>query len=309
MAERTGGVLVLGTTGQVGRALVPVLEAAQAVLGPVTALGRDVADLTDETALRRAIAGARPRAVIIAAAHTAVDRAESEPELAARVNAVAPGVIGEAAAAVGACVVHYSTDYVFDGSGTRAWRESDATGPLSTYGRTKLAGEQALAAACQRHVIFRTSWVVSPTGTNFIRTMLRLAAERTELRVVADQVGAPTAAARIASVTAAVLGAMLDAPANDPRWGTYHLAPAGETSWHGLARHVIARARERGVALACAPEAVHAITTAEYPTPAVRPKNSRLDTTRLRSTFALALPDWRVDVDTIVDSLCPVPTA
>lgn len=304
-AESVGGILILGTSGQVGRALAPALTA----LGPVTALGRDAADFTDAAALRRAIASVRPRAVVIAAAHTAVDRAESEPELAERVNAVAPGVIGEAAAAVGACVVHYSTDYVFDGHGDRPWNESDVTGPLSTYGRTKLAGERALAAAAPRHLILRTSWVVSPTGTNFIRTMLRLAAERTELRVVADQVGAPTAASRIAAVTATLLHAMLDAPASDPRWGVYHLAPAGATSWHGLARHVIARALERGATLSCTPDAVRAITTAEYPTAAVRPSNSRLDTSRLRSTFSVDLPDWRVDVDAIVDSLCPVPVA
>lgn len=303
VAEPVGGILILGTSGQVGRALAPALAA----LGPVTALGRDAADLTDAAALRRAVASVRPRAVVVAAAHTAVDRAEGEVELSELVNAIAPGVIGEAAAAVGACVVHYSTDYVFDGSGARPWRESDPTGPLSTYGRTKLAGEQALAAATRRHLILRTSWVVSPTGTNFIRTMLRLAGERAELRVVADQVGAPTAAARIAAVTATLLRAMLDAPDGDPRWGTYHLAPAGEISWHGLARHVIARARDRGAALTCAPDDVRAITTAEYPTAAVRPANSRLDTSRLRSTFGVDLPDWRVDVDAIVDSLCPVP--
>lgn len=301
-ADPLRGVLLLGTSGQVGRALLPAL----AHLGPVTALGRGAADLTDADALRRAVAAARPRAVVIAAAHTAVDRAESEPELAERVNAVGAGVIAEAAEDVGACVVHYSTDYVFDGQGTRPWREDDATGPLSVYGRTKLAGERAVAAATARHLILRTSWVVSATGHNFIRTMLRLASERPELRVVNDQVGAPTAADRIAAVTGSLLAAMIDAPAADARWGTYHVAAAGETSWHGCARHLIARARSRGAALLCTGDAVHGIPTAEYPTPAVRPANSRLDTTKLRRTFDVTLPLWSVDVDQIVDQLIPL---
>ncbi len=308
-AEAVRGVLVLGTTGQVGQALVSALAATGAAAGPVTALGRAEADLGDPDALRRAVARVRPAAVVIAAAHTAVDRAESEPALAHAANAVAPGVIGEAAAEVGACVVHYSTDYVFDGTGTRPWREEDPTGPLSTYGRTKLAGERALAAANPRHLILRTSWVVSPTGTNFVRTMLRLASERDALRVVDDQVGAPTAAARLADVTATLLDRLRGAAADDPRWGVVHCAAAGETSWYGLARHVIARAWARGAALRCRPEAVAPIPSSGYPTAAVRPANSRLDTGRLAARFGLVLPDWRVDVDAIVDHLCPVPLA
>lgn len=303
-AEASRGVLLLGTGGQVGRALQPLLGR----WGPLTALGRAEVDFTDADALRRAVESARPRAVVIAAAHTAVDRAESEPALAAQVNAVAPGVIAAAAAEIGACVVHYSTDYVFDGRGTRAGREDDPTGPLSVYGRTKLAGEEAVRAAIGRHVILRTSWVVSAHGHNFVRTMLRLAAERAELRVVDDQVGAPTAAERIAAVTETVLSRLIDAPDTDSRWGTYHLAASGETSWHGLARHVLARARARGAALACMDEAVRGIPTSEYPTPAARPANSRLDTARLRRTFDLMLPHWTVDVDAIVDRLIPSPT-
>ena len=302
--NRPTRVLVLGTTGQVGRALLR----APGPLGRVVALGRTEADFTDAVALRDAVLAHRPAAVVIAAAYTAVDRAEQEPEIAHAVNATAPGVIATAAGEVGACVVYYSTDYVFDGAGRRPWRETDPAAPLSVYGRTKREGELAVAE-CTRHITFRTSWVVSPDGTNFVKTMLRLAAERPSLRVVADQVGAPTSAALIADVTWAVLAELLNAPAEDPRWGTYHLQGAGETSWHGLARHVIARARANGAALACAPEDVAPITTAEYPTAAVRPLNSRLDTSQLRSTFGLTLPAWEDDVDAVVDHLCTSPVA
>lgn len=302
MAAEAAGVrvLVLGAGGQVGREVARAL----APLGRVAALGRGDVDLTDADRLRSAVVGHRPAAVVIAAAYTAVDRAEQEPALAHAVNAVAPGVLAAAATEVGACVVYYSTDYVFDGAGTRPWHEMDPTGPLSVYGRTKRDGERAVAA-CPRHLTFRTSWVISAQGTNFVRTILRLAAERQTLRVVSDQIGAPTSAAVIAGVTAVVLAAMIDAPASDPRWGTYHLQAAGETSWHELARHVIARASANGAALVCAPDDVLAIGSAEYPAAAVRPLNSRLDTTRLRATFGLSLPAWRDDVNAVVDQLCP----
>jgi dTDP-4-dehydrorhamnose reductase len=294
--ERT---LILGRSGQIGQALV----ALGPLLGDVVALGRAETDFETPHALRSVIQELRPQAIIIAAAYTAVDRAESEPERAMAVNAHAPAVIAEEAERVGACVVYYSTDYVFDGSGSDAWRESDATGPLSVYGRSKLAGEQAVANA-RRHLTFRTSWVVSPVGTNFVRTMLRLAAERSELRVVDDQVGAPTNASRIAEVTATVLREMRAASADDSRWGTYHVASAGETTWYGVARAVLARAAARGMPLRCNPDAVVPIPTSAYPTAAVRPLNSRLSTARVQATFGVRMPDWTDEIASTVDHLC-----
>jgi len=291
--------LILGRSGQIGQALA----ALGPVLGETVALGRAEADFESPDALRAAIRDLRPQVVIIAAAYTAVDRAESESARAMRVNAHAPAVIAEEAERVGACVVYYSTDYVFDGSGTRAWRESDATGPLSAYGRSKLAGEQAVATT-PRHLTFRTSWVVSPVGTNFVRTMLRLGAERSALHVVDDQIGAPTTAARLAQVTATVLREMRAASAVDGRWGTYHVASAGETSWYGVARAVLSRAAARGMALRCAADAVVPIATSAYPTAAVRPLNSRLSTAHLQATFGVRLPDWSDEVASTVDHLC-----
>lgn len=295
------GILLFGATGQLGRELTGAL----APLGRVVTPSRAEADLAAPESLRAAVRVHRPAVVVNAAAYTAVDRAESEPEIAEAVNGVAPRVLGEEAEAVGAVLVHYSTDYVFDGRKplTEAYREDDATGPLSVYGRTKLEGERG-ARACRRHLVFRTSWVAGTQGTNFARTMLRLAAERDALRIVADQHGAPTTADLIARVTAQVLGAMRGAPATDARWGTYHLVASGETTWHAYARRVTARAREAGVALRCAPESIEAITTAQYPTPAARPLNSRLDTTKLRRTFAsVTLPPWEEGVDGLVDHL------
>ena len=294
--ERT---LILGRTGQIGQALVALGPA----LGETVVLGRAEADFESPSALRTVIQDLRPQVIIIAAAYTAVDRAEAEPERAMRVNAHAPAVIAEEAERVGACVVYYSTDYVFDGSGTRAWRESDATGPLSVYGRSKLVGELGVAMT-PRHLTFRTSWVVSPVGTNFVRTILRLGAERSELRVVDDQVGAPTTAARLAEVTATVLREMRAASADDGRWGTYHVVSAGETSWYGVARAVLARAAARGLPLRCAPDAVVPIPTSAYPTAAVRPLNSRLSTARVQATFGVRMPDWSDEVASTVDHLC-----
>ncbi|MES2339671.1 MAG: dTDP-4-dehydrorhamnose reductase [Pseudomonadota bacterium] len=279
-------LLLLGPNGQVGwelrRALSP--------LGEVIALGRDDGgDLTQPDVVAARIADLRPDWVVNAAAHTAVDRAESEPALAMLVNAEAPGRIAEAARSVGAGLVHYGTDYVFDGSGSRAWREDDATGPLGVYGRSKLAGEAAIAASGVRYLNFRTSWVYAARGGNFAKTMLRLARERDALNVVADQIGAPTGAELIADVTAHAIRREGD--------GTYHLAAAGETSWHDYARFVIDFARERGEAIRVAPDAVRGIPAADYPTPVARPYNSRLDTTKLRADFDLTLPDWRLGVE------------
>jgi len=240
-----------------------------------------------------------------AAAYTAVDRAESEPALAETVNAVAPAVIAEEASRAGATLVHYSTDYVFDGAKLGAYAETDAVHPLSVYGRTKLDGERAIANAEPRHVILRTSWVVSARGTNFIRTMLRLAGERDSLRVVADQHGVPTTAALLARATRALVEAMHGVDARDPRWGVYHLVPSGQTTWHELAMYVIAGARHRGAALRATPESVAAIATSDYPTAAHRPANSRLDTSKVRQAFGLELPEWRAGVDDVLDQLVP----
>ena len=275
-------LLVLGTNGQVGWEL----QRSLAPLGAVIALGREEADLEDAAKLRDAVAGAAPDVIVNAAAYTAVDKAESEPERADRINCRAVAELAHMAAGRGALLVHYSTDYVFDGRKPEPYVETDATAPINVYGRSKLAGEQAIAASSARHLIFRTSWVHAGHGSNFIRTMLRLAAERDSLLVVADQIGAPTSAALIADITAQAIAANL-AP------DTYHLTASGETSWHGLAQFVIAEARAAGIPLKAGPENIAAITTAEYPTPATRPANSRLDTTKLRAALGITLPDWR----------------
>lgn len=271
-------VLVLGADGQLGRALVRRFAPSHAVVAP----GRAALDLVDVDAITRVVTEARPAVVINAAAHTAVDRAESESDMAFAVNGRAPGVIAEAARAVGALVVHYSTDYVFDGTRSGAYTEDDATNPLSVYGRSKLAGEAAVAAANLRHLVFRTSWVYAATGRNFLVTMLRLARERPALRVVDDQHGAPTWAARLADATAQVLATGIDAP------GLYHMTASGTTTWCGFAREII---RLAGLATPVEP-----IATRDYPTAATRPANSALSCEKLRRTFGVALPDWRDDL-------------
>jgi dTDP-4-dehydrorhamnose reductase len=235
----------------------------------------------------------QPDTIVNAAAHTAVDRAESEPALAHTLNALAPGVLATEAAKLGAWLVHYSTDYVFDGSGSQPWQETDATAPLSVYGQTKLEGEQRIQAACARHLIFRTSWVYAARGGNFAKTMLRLAKERDKLTVIDDQFGAPTGAELLADVTALALRSAIAAPSLA---GLYHLAATGVTSWNGYARYVLAQAQQAGIALQAGPEAVAAVPTTAFPTPAQRPLNSRLDTRKLQAAFGLTLPDWQVGV-------------
>jgi len=294
-----GPILVLGATGQVGRALPRAL----ASLGPVVAVDRKGADLAHPETLPGVVDAHRPSAIVNAAAYTAVDRAEAEAELAMTVNGVAPGVLARLAAERGIPLVHYSTDYVFDGSGKGWYQESDPTGPVSSYGRSKLEGEREIQAAGGMHLILRTCWVFAAEGTNFLRTMLRLARDRELLRVVNDQVGAPTPATLIAGVTAELLGAMRGAGREDPRWGVYHLAAAGETTWHGYAEYLLAKAEELGFPLRVSAAGVEGIPTAEYPTPARRPANSRLDCGKLRSTFGVTLPDWRVGVDAVLNEL------
>ena len=296
-------IILLGANGQLGHQLAVQLQQ----LGDVKALTRAEADLANPAALREALTELaqtfQPTVIINAAAYTAVDKAQTEIELAHAVNAESPAVLAEFAKVWNATLVHYSTDYVFDGSGTKPWQEGDTTHPLSVYGQSKRDGELAIAAHCPKHLILRTSWVVGAHGGNFLKTMLRLAAERDALRVVADQIGAPTSTALLADVTVQLLQAVHAAPDSDARWGIYHLAAAGEVSWHGYAQHVIAGALQRGANLKAKPEAVSPITTAEYPVPAPRPLNSRLNTHKLQTTFALTLPAWQVGVDAILDQI------
>ncbi|WHZ10424.1 MAG: dTDP-4-dehydrorhamnose reductase [Burkholderiaceae bacterium] len=291
-------ILLFGKTGQLGWEL----QRSLCVLGELVAPGRGDAasgsdglhaDFAEPEALAAVVEAVRPQVIVNAAAYTAVDRAESEPDRARAVNATAPGVLAAAAARVGALLVHYSTDYVFDGSGGRPWTEADATRPLNVYGATKLEGERLVAAQCARHLIFRTSWVYAARGGNFAKTMLRLAQERERLTVVADQFGAPTGADLIADVTAHAIAATLRDPG---KTGLYHLAAAGETSWHGYARFVLGQAQAAGVALKAGPDAVDPVPSSAFPTPALRPGNSRLETVRLRQAFSLCLPDWQTGV-------------
>jgi len=292
-------ILLLGKDGQIGWELRRTL----APLGEVVALDRDggeglVGDLTDEAGLRATVAAVSPDVIVNAAGYTAVDRAENEPELAHRVNAAALGVLAGEAAARGIWLVHYSTDYVFDGSGERPWREDDPTGPLSVYGHSKLAGEEAVRASHCRYLILRTSWVYSMHGDNFARTMLQLAAERDRLTVVSDQIGAPTGAELLADVTAHLVRNVLTV---DHPGGLYHLAAAGETSWHAYASFVIDEARRRGMVLKA--KEIVPIRSVDWSASAVRPLNSRLDTTRLRTDFGLHLPDWQFGVMRLVDEI------
>lgn len=292
-------ILLTGKNGQVGfelqRALAPLAE--------IVAVGHAECDLAQTDALRRLIREVAPQIIVNAAAYTAVDKAESEPALAQAINADAPGLMGEEAKRLGALVVHYSTDYVFDGRKAGFYTEDDAPNPLNVYGRTKLAGERALIASGARHLIFRTSWVFGAHGGNFVKTILRLAAERDTLRVVADQFGAPTSAALIADVTAQILGQYVRAcrPASaDFAFGLYHLVAAGRTSWHEYAQEIVRAALAAGRPLRLRPEDVQAIATADYPLPAKRPANSCLDTSKLRKTFGLFLPDWRQGLQHVI---------
>jgi dTDP-4-dehydrorhamnose reductase len=284
-------ILLTGKNGQLGFEL----QRALAPLGEVHAVAQRDCDLADPDAVRALVRRVRPDVIVNPAAYTAVDKAESERERAFAINADAPRVFGEEAARLNALVVHYSTDYVFDGAKQGAYAETDATNPQSVYGSSKLAGEGALAAAHPRHLILRTSWVVGAHGGNFAKTMLRLASERDGLKVVADQVGAPTPAALLADLTAHLVRQHAHAPEGFP-YGVYHVAGSGETSWYDYARFVLGEAIGMGKALKAGPDAVQPLTTAEYPTPARRPANSRLDTSRFQTTFGLRLPPWEEGV-------------
>ena len=287
-------ILLFGRNGQVGWEL----QRSLAPLGELVALGSEAenglsGDFMDADGVANAVRTLRPDVVVNAAAYTAVDKAESEPETATQVNTVAPGAIAKAAAEVGAWMVHYSTDYVFDGSGSRPWREDDPTGPLNVYGCTKLEGEKRVVETNPRHLILRTSWVYGARGANFARTMLRLARERERLTVIDDQFGAPTGADLLADVTAHALRSLFSGAA---RPGIYHVAAAGETTWNGYARFVVGKALQAGEKLKAGPEQVEPVPTSAFPTPARRPHNSRLDTSRFRAAFGLALPHWQQGV-------------
>lgn len=285
-------ILLLGKNGQVGWEL----QRSLAPLGEVLALDRAglgelCGDLADQDGLMRTVRRIRPDIIVNAAAYTAVDKAESEPDLARIINAEAPAFLAQEAEALGAWLVHYSTDYVFDGAGDQAWSESDPVAPLNMYGATKLAGEQAIQQSGCKHLIFRTSWVYAARGNNFAKTMLRLAADREILRVISDQTGAPTGAELLADVTAHAIRAALSDPAVS---GIYHLAATGETTWYDYACFAIEHARQTNQALAV--QKIEPIPSSEYPTPARRPQNSRLNSKKLCHTFGLQLPDWQSGV-------------
>ena len=288
--------LLLGRGGQVGWEL----QRSLGVLGEVVALDFDTVhnpdglcgDFTDLAGLERSVLQVQPDVIVNAAAHTAVDKAENEPELARTINALAPAVLAQAATKIGAWLVHYSTDYVFDGSGSAPWKETDTTGPLSVYGQTKLEGELAVAST-PKHLILRTSWVYATRGGNFAKTMLRLASEREALTVINDQFGAPTSAELLADVTAHALRQLQGQP---ELAGLYHCIASGETTWHGYAQFVLGQAQALGLPLKAGPAQVAPTPTSSYPTPAKRPLNSRLDTGKLQAAFGLTLPHWQVGV-------------
>ncbi|HSV68798.1 MAG TPA: dTDP-4-dehydrorhamnose reductase [Methylibium sp.] len=287
-------ILLLGKNGQVGWEL----QRSLATLGELTALDFDSADFradfTDPGSLAATVRALRPDVIVNSAAHTAVDKAESEPALARTINAVAPGVLAREAASLGATLVHYGTDYVFDGSGSTPRAEDAPTGPLSAYGATKLEGEDAIRASGCRHLILRTSWVYAARGGNFAKTMLKLASERDQLTVIDDQFGAPTGAELLADVTAHALRVLRLRP---ELAGTYHAVAAGETHWHGYATHVIEWARAHGQPIKVAADAILPVPTSAFPTPAKRPLNSRLDTRKLRETFGVVMPPWQQGVE------------
>ncbi|HMT81914.1 MAG TPA: dTDP-4-dehydrorhamnose reductase [Ottowia sp.] len=288
-------ILLLGKNGQLGWEL----QRSLAPLGELVALDRQGApglcgDLGEPDGLAATVRALRPDVIVNAAAYTAVDRAESEPDLARRINAHAPAALAREAAACGALLVHYSTDYVFHGHGQRPWAEDDPTGPLNVYGQTKLAGEQAIVQAGCRHLILRTSWIHAARGGNFARTMLRLARQQPRLTVIDDQWGAPTGAELIADVSA---HAIVQLRARPDKAGIYHLAAAGETNWFSYAKHVLAQAQSAQAAIEYAVKDILPIPSSAYPVAATRPHNSRLDTRKLRTAFDLHLPPWQAGVD------------
>jgi dTDP-4-dehydrorhamnose reductase len=292
-------IVLLGKDGQVGWEL----QRSLAPLGPLHAFGHNEADLADLVGLRDLIDRHRPDVIVNAAAYTAVDKAESEPDKARAINVQAPAMLAQLATERSAWLIHYSTDYVFDGAKTEPYREDDPARPLSTYGKTKLEGEQLIRQSGTRHLIFRTSWVHATRGRNFATTMLRLARDNETLSVVADQHGAPTSAALIADVTALALYRIGQSPDAERLSGTYHLAAAGSTSWHGYAQFLLELAHAAGIRLKAGAENVKPISSEAWAAPASRPKHSHLDTAKLADTFNLHLPQWQTHVRRLVDEL------
>jgi dTDP-4-dehydrorhamnose reductase len=289
-------ILLTGKMGQVGFEL----RRSLAILGHVRAIGSGDCDFRDELAIREAVRAYRPDVIVNPAAYTSVDQAESDSKLAYAINAKAPAVLAEEAQAINAIMVHYSTDYVFDGSNVGGYVESDAPRPLGVYGASKLGGERGVANACKRHIILRTSWVLGANGRNFARTILRLGSEKEVLSVVSDQWGSPTSASILADITAHVVRQVVD---TDSNYGLYHVAGVGKISWHAYAVYVINRAREAGLLLRVSPDRIKAITTAEYPTATKRPINSYLDSSRINNIFGIHVPDWKIGVDHVLDQI------
>ncbi len=290
-------ILLLGKNGQLGWEL----QRSLAPLGDVIALDRKsqayCGDLSKLQGLEETVQHIKPDIIVNAAAYTAVDKAESEPELALLINAGAPAILAQQASLSGALLIHYSTDYVFDGSGTRAWQETDLPAPLNIYGASKLAGEQAIQSSGCKHLIFRTSWVYATRGHNFAKTILRLAQERDSLTVINDQTGAPTGADLLADITAHTIGKVLLTP---ELCGLYHLVASGEATWHGFASLVVDTAQRLGVNLKTTTDALAPIPTSAFPSTARRPGNSRLNTHKFQSKFFLTLPNWQVGVTRMI---------
>jgi dTDP-4-dehydrorhamnose reductase len=299
--EREPVILLTGAAGQAGFEL----RRSLAPHGTVLALDRAGCDLSRPDEIRSVLRSARPDVVVNAGAYTAVDQAESDEAAARAVNAVAPRVLAEEAAALGALLVHYSTDYVFDGCKAGAYNEDDEPAPLSVYGQSKLEGDRAVAASGCRHLVFRTSWSYGLMGKNFPKSILQAAMERSELRIVSDQFGAPTPATLLADVTGHAVSRFLRGELDSDLDGIYHLAAAGETNWYEYARRVV-RAASTVLPLQCGPDAIMAVSSEEYQTPAPRPKNSRLDTAKLHAAFGVRMPDWTQGVDLMLAQLLGV---
>ena len=292
-------ILLLGKEGQVGWEL----HRALSTVGDLVAPEQQELDLEDLDDVRRWVRQHAPDIIVNAAAYTAVDRAESEPEKAYRINAEAVGLLAEEANRLNAWLVHYSTDYIFDGEKTSPYEEDDPANPLSVYGRTKLEGEERIREQHAKHLIFRTSWVYTARGKNFVKTILRLAKEKERLEIIADQHGAPTSAELIADVTALALHRVGHMESSTAVGGTYHLVAQGETSWHGYAQYVVKTAKDIGVSLKAGPDEVHPIPTEAYPLPAKRPRNSRLNVSKLTRIFRVHVPDWRDHVRRVIQEL------
>ncbi len=292
-------ILLFGSSGQIGFELAKAMVS----LGEVIALKKDDANFNDPESLRDRIQNYQPDIIINAAAYTAVDSAENDYETAQNINTIAPEILAEEAEVQGSLLVHYSTDYVFDGQKRGYYKESDRPNPLSAYGRSKLNGELAVSNGCRRHLIFRTSWVFGKHGHNFLKNILLKATENLSLRVVADQTGAPTSSLLISDVTTEILKKICHSPPEDHCWGLYHLAASGETNWYDYSKYIIAYARALGYPLKASPKNVEPTTTNEILLPAARPANSLLDTKKLRETFGIYLPDWKLGVDRVLEEI------